>query len=140
MKQCNNCKQDKSLDSFYTVNKRNKPTIYHICKDCCSSQKLDMKSYYRDWELKKKYGISIDTYKEESEKRENKCDICSKQVESLHVDHNHITGKIRGYLCGSCNRALGLFQDDPEIITKATQYLYHHEAPSTARCAGQTGN
>lgn len=82
-----------------------------------------MAGYYRDWELQKKYGITLSTYLEESEKRNNQCDICSKEVKTLHVDHCHTTGKIRGYLCGSCNRALGLFQDSKENIMKAYKYL-----------------
>ena len=82
-----------------------------------------MQGYYRDWELKKKYGISLEEYQAASLTRDNQCDICSKKVKSLHVDHCHATGKIRGYLCGSCNRALGLFQDSPSVLEKATNYL-----------------
>jgi len=123
MKFCNNCKTSKHLDEFYVVNKRNKPTVYHICKACCAEQKTSMHGYYRDWELKKKYGISLDTYQQESERRDNTCDICSKKVKSLHVDHCHSTMKVRGYLCGSCNRGLGLFQDSISNLDKAREYL-----------------
>lgn len=86
-----------------------------------------MHGYYRDWELKKKYGISLDTYISESNKRNNCCDICSKPVKSLHVDHNHRNSQVRGYLCGSCNRALGLFQDNSGILVKATEYLKKYD-------------
>ena len=82
-----------------------------------------MHGYYRDWELKKKYGISLDTYQQESERRDHTCDICSKKVKSLHVDHCHSTMKVRGYLCGSCNRGLGLFQDSISNLDKAREYL-----------------
>lgn len=122
-KVCNNCNVDKDESEYYTVNKRNKPTIYHICKLCCSLQKKDMNSYYRDWELKKKYGITLETYRSECDKRNNVCDICDKQVKTLHVDHCHNTMKIRGYLCGSCNRALGLFQESKDNLIKAITYL-----------------
>lgn len=47
---------------------------------------------------------------------------CSKELD-LHVDHNHTTGEIRGLLCGLCNRGLGSFFDDPELLSKAIQYL-----------------
>ena len=40
-----------------------------------------------------------------------------------HIDHNHKTGVIRGVLCRNCNSALGLFQDDTEILEKAIRYL-----------------
>ena len=32
-------------------------------------------------------------------------------------------GKVRGLLCHNCNRALGLFQDDPDLTQRATKYL-----------------
>lgn len=91
-----------------------------------------MHGYYRDWELKKKYGISLDTYTSESNIRNNMCDICSKQVKSLHVDHDHSTGKIRGYLCGSCNRGIGLLQDKSSVMIKAANYLKKYETPSNS--------
>jgi hypothetical protein len=39
------------------------------------------------------------------------------------VDHNHTTGKVRGLLCSSCNGALGLFKDNPEVVAAALLYL-----------------
>lgn len=126
MKLCNNCKTTKAKTEFYTVNKRGKPTTYHICKSCCASLKSTMKDYYRNWELEKDFGITLETYKRESELRNNCCDICGKQVKSLHVDHDHTTMKLRGYLCGSCNRGIGLLQDDKCIIKKALEYLETH--------------
>ena len=127
MKVCNDCQIPRTPEDFYVVNKRNKPTVFHICKECCSKQKKNLKSYYRNWELKKKYGITIEEYKKQCEDRKQHCDICSKVVASLHVDHNHTTGKIRGYLCGSCNRGIGLLQDNALILRRATQYLEQHD-------------
>jgi protein-arginine kinase activator protein McsA len=124
-KVCNNCKQELDLSLFYVVKKRNKPVVWHWCKPCCSEKRP--KAYQRNWELQKKYGISLEEYELNSSKRENKCDICSEQVKSLHVDHCHTTGKVRGYLCGSCNRALGLFKDSPKVLKQAYQYLQENE-------------
>jgi hypothetical protein len=33
------------------------------------------------------------------------------------------TGRVRGLLCGHCNKAIGLLRDDPILLTKAAQYL-----------------
>ena len=43
-----------------------------------------------------------------------------------HLDHNHVTGKLREFLCNPCNRGLGYLQDDPMILMKAIEYLDKH--------------
>jgi hypothetical protein len=127
-KRCAKCGEHKSVDNFYVIQRkdRNKPQLYHRCKFCCSDVKSNSKAYYRDWELKKKYGISLEEYNEQVSLRENHCDICCEKVKTLHVDHNHDTGKIRGYLCGSCNRGIGLLKDNSAICREAAGYLEKH--------------
>lgn len=49
----------------------------------------------------------------------NECDL----NRNLVVDHCHITGKFRGWLCGNCNRALGFLQEDINILESALKYL-----------------
>jgi hypothetical protein len=41
---------------------------------------------------------------------------------SMSVDHDHVTGKIRGLLCMRCNRALGMLRDNPALISKLLSY------------------
>lgn len=76
--------------------------------------------------LKWKYGIDKNDFDSMLTTQNNVCAICSgpdKIGWRLTVDHNHETGKIRGLLCGHCNRGLGLFMDNPQILLAAINYL-----------------
>lgn len=80
----------------------------------------------KNFHLKKSFNISFSEYSEISLRQNNVCAICSKKCatgRNLAVDHNHQTGIIRGLLCMKCNRAIGLFCDDINIIRKALMYL-----------------
>ena len=43
-----------------------------------------------------------------------------------HTDHDHITGKVRGVLCQSCNVLLGLAKDDPARLRLLANYVEKH--------------
>ena len=78
----------------------------------------------RDYDWQYKYGITPEQYSELLEKQNGKCCICGKEGnEYLHVDHDKATGEVRGLLCGSCNRAIGLFHEDTETMGNAIKYL-----------------
>lgn len=54
------------------------------------------------------------------------CNICGSaptDIARLHVDHCHNSGRFRGFLCSSCNTAIGHLQDNPKIIRSAIKYL-----------------
>ena len=65
-------------------------------------------------------------YKELLSLQNNLCAICfdpPKESDRLNIDHNHITGKVRGLLCRVCNVSLGGFKDQIQILLNAIQYL-----------------
>jgi len=81
----------------------------------------DRRSY-----LKRTFGITPEDYDAMLEKQGGCCAICRREARtdtSLHVDHCHETGAIRGLLCFDCNAGLGKFQDDPAILQAAIAYL-----------------
>jgi hypothetical protein len=75
--------------------------------------------YQRAYGLKRRYGITVEEYDELLSQQEGRCAICYRIVEeTLCVDHNHVTGKIRGLLCTRCNRSLGWLERFDSSITK----------------------
>jgi len=82
------------------------------------------KENFKDNKLKTRYGMSLDTFIAMVEKRQGKCDICGAfKGRELHVDHNHDNGKVRGLLCFNCNNGIGAFGDDPNLMSRAVNYL-----------------
>lgn len=65
------------------------------------------------------------------EKQNYCCDICGKHEDecktTLHVDHNHVTGIVRGLLCTTCNMGIGKLKDSIEMLLKAIDYLKRYE-------------
>jgi hypothetical protein len=57
------------------------------------------------------------------ERRVGPCEICGRHADPLSLDHDHQTGRARGWLCSSCNTGLGRFRDDPELLRKAAAYV-----------------
>src|SRR3990167_9559366 len=55
-------------------------------------------------------------------KRPELCEICGKKGK-ICFDHNHETGKFRGWICVKCNIALGMSEDNPEILNKLIKYI-----------------
>jgi Recombination endonuclease VII len=56
------------------------------------------------------------------------CEICGcgPTKKGFHLDHDHVTGKFRGFLCHNCNIGLGMFLDDEENLLCAIEYLRRH--------------
>lgn len=103
---------------------RNNPTAKESKKKYNDKNK-EKKKFYK---IEKNYGLTKKQYCEILERQEYCCAICLQNVEeiskkTLDVDHNHKTNEIRGLLCGSCNRALGLFKDNKDSLLRAIKYL-----------------
>ncbi|MEA3057042.1 MAG: hypothetical protein QOD30_2474 [Actinomycetota bacterium] len=84
----------------------------------------------RDGHLRRKYGITVDQYEEMLARQGAVCGICLREPNpniSLHVDHDHGPGRIRGLTCFRCNQAMGAFGEDPALLRAAAAYLDEHD-------------
>jgi Recombination endonuclease VII len=80
----------------------------------------------RDHHLRKNFGISQADYERMLSKQGGCCAICRRPPRtgsSLHVDHDHDTGLVRGLLCFRCNGGIGQLGEDVERLVTATAYL-----------------
>lgn len=88
----------------------------------------------KDTVLKKTYGISIEQYRDLIAAQNGCCAVCKKpetlikkgKLLLLCVDHDHETNAVRGLLCNLCNRAIGLFCDEPDNLEAGAAYLRKH--------------
>lgn len=89
------------------------------------------KGYWLDrWRITQ-YGVTPERYAEMLAEQDGRCPICRVQFDGTprqeHVDHDHVTGKVRGVLCRDCNLGLGRFKDNPESLASAIRYLAKHQ-------------
>lgn len=81
----------------------------------------------RELDILRKFGLSEVQYAGLLEQQDGCCAICStdepKGKGCFCVDHDHVTGEVRGLLCHHCNLGLGNFADDTQRMLKAVEYL-----------------
>lgn len=109
----------------------NKDGIRDECKMCHRERQKERYNpeKYREYSLLKNYGITIEYYNDMFISQYGCCAICNKHQseigETLCVDHNHKTGKVRGLLCKGCNSQLAVYENGKELFEK---YLNQYES------------
>lgn len=131
-RECSECEQFKPWSEFH---KRRDLSSGHAsqCKSCRRERtRRDMENgSIRNRELERKYNIGLDEYNELVGIQSDSCAICGTKDKGMargrfrywSVDHDHVTGKIRGLLCQQCNATLGMVGDSVAILEKAIEYL-----------------
>lgn len=114
MKFCNDCHLVKPADDF-RANRHLQTGRSPYCRTCHAMR--DAAHH-----LKKNYGMTPDEFAALVEAQGGSCAICETRP-AVHVDHDHLTGSVRGVLCFPCNVALGHLKDDPLLFRKASDYL-----------------
>lgn len=87
--------------------------------------RASMARNYRSEHLRRKFGLTLDEYENLLRRQGGRCAVCGRRPgkASLHVDHDHKTGDIRGLLCFRCNGGLGQFKEQPARLLRAADYL-----------------
>jgi hypothetical protein len=129
-KECRECGETDEAN-FYGYLKRQCKPCYRAYQRAYDRQYREKRGFGkgREWQMRRDYGIDLAEYLAMFDAQGGACAICrqdpteGERPKSLHVDHNHSTGKVRGLLCNGCNRALGFALDNPAILRAAADYL-----------------
>jgi radical SAM superfamily enzyme with C-terminal helix-hairpin-helix motif len=83
----------------------------------------------------KAYGLTIEAYEAILAWQGGVCGICRKPPSSrrLAVDHDHVTGAVRGLLCHACNRFWIGRRRDALRLRRAADYLTFPPATAVLR-------
>lgn len=133
---CKACQDFKPISSFHKDSSSVRGHAYY-CKKCATAKTRAHHEQYKDNPeynnrkrnsyYKSKYSISLEERSNLLKTQDNKCAICSIDLQytggHTHTDHCHTTNKVRGILCTNCNRGLGHFQDSKYFLQRAIDYL-----------------
>ena len=117
-----------SCAAEYQAKRRNGPKRQAI---------LDEKKRYSDAHpeirrtalLRDKYNLTLEEYDAKLKSQNGLCAICGSDTplnsghKHMYVDHNHVTGQVRGLLCNPCNTTIGAAKEDLERLSKCIEYL-----------------
>src|SRR4030065_1694969 len=133
MKVCTACNESRPLSEFYWTTRRNGERARE--SKCVTWRRAQFKQWRespigREWKNRKclvNYGIDKPTYVAMYDAQRGVCAICGKpeskkrngRVVMLAVDHDHVTGIVRGLLCHKCNSGLGAFMESPTLVATA---------------------
>ncbi len=149
-KKCSRCSEWKSFDDYYK--KKGKPVSQ--CKVCqrqitrnwIAENKERNADAKRSKNLLDNYNMTMEQYRDMFEDQEGVCAICLEPETKTHgstgttfrlaVDHDHkccattpTCGECtRGLLCSTCNRTLGLLNDNAAVLRAAADYLERNDS------------
>src|SRR5258706_10414023 len=136
IKTCTKCQLPKADSEFST--RGDGDGLKPQCKDClrarvrkwrgANPEKVAVSD--RKANLKKLYDISLEEYNTMLAAQGGVCAICGgpprgvgSRTGVFHVDHDHVTGAVRGLLCGPCNSGIAYLGENPDTVDTAAAYL-----------------
>lgn len=133
MRVCTKCGVVKNSGEFFFVKGKNRPAYW--CRDCHRTSCREFKQRDRDksrycalrYEARRLgYAIpsfSLDELRALRRNHDGVCDMTGCSSPATSIDHGHILGEFRGFLCNGCNSGLGFFRDSPTLLRAAAEYL-----------------
>lgn len=94
----------------------------------CDQDSRKKRSEKARWaRIKKEYGLSELDVTQMLHAQNFQCAICEIDIKTnYHIDHCHLTGKVRNILCQKCNQAIGLLNENELLFLKAANYIRTH--------------
>jgi hypothetical protein len=123
-KVCSLCQERLDISNFHKrTYKSGKVGTQPKCKKCST---INRRQYYKPHEAaRRRHSLTEEEYAELMGVSE--CQICSSPMPRKCIDHDHETNEVRGVLCHSCNRGIGLLGDNIATLQNAINYLQKHQ-------------
>ena len=113
-KHCPGCRQVKPLEDFHRAARQSGGRASY-CKPCKRARDDERR-------LQREYGVTSQQLAVLVAKQGGKCALCRERL-ARHVDHDHLSGVVRGVFCFRCNSGLGQFADRIDLLGMAIHYL-----------------
>ncbi len=110
-----NLEHKNQMRKYYReYHQKNRDRILRRMKSYSASHREESRARQRQYYARKRDKINASRYgllvKEYLILISQPCGICGTTERRRFPDHNHVTKKIRGALCGNCNRWYGFFE------------------------------
>lgn len=115
---CIKCGNEKPIKEFYKRGSARRG-VDTACKTCRNVRMRILQRY-------REFGMTEEDHTKMLSEQNGVCAICGKPdplSQALAVDHDHETGVVRGLLCSHCNKGLGLFRENAELLVAAAEYI-----------------
>ncbi len=141
-KSCSACEKAKSVayraDAAHRAHHRqymrdyrktHETKTHRYCRDYYAKNRVHIRQQQREShqrccikQLCRKRGITVSQYNWLLRRSMGKCELCGSTAK-LCLDHNHKTGRVRGFLCARCNGNLGYFESRNIPLRRIAAYL-----------------
>lgn len=107
------------------------PELFRARSNAWREAHPESRAATRRKQMLKRHGLTLADYDRMHATQQGLCMICGDpetsvkcgKVQLLSVEHCHVTGRVRGLTCNRCNRGMGLFADNPDLLRAAAAYL-----------------